>query len=190
MQMQTYTPQIFLQTRYTTCGVACLMMALSALGSDIKLTKGTEGEIFRSLRARGYDLVPVISLAAYASKRGYSVTAVIEDGKLDFWNYWRNTDPYMYEAQESAYAWARAAGTSIERRPVNIESMKESLAKGNLIIAGINLGSGVKHALLLFGWEDGFFSLIDPLSGMRKVSETELYEEMEMEFGRWFIEIH
>jgi hypothetical protein len=188
--MQTYTPPIFLQTRYTTCGVACLMMALSALGSDIKLTKGTEGDIFRELRARGYDLVPVVSLAAYASKRGYTVTALIEDSKLDFWSYWRNTDPHMYEAQELAYARARTAGTSIVRRSVSIESMKESLSKGHLIIAGINLGDGVKHALLVYGWDKGFFNLIDPLSGMRKVPENELYEEMQMEFGRWFLEIH
>ncbi len=188
--MQTYTPPIFLQTRYTTCGVACLMMALSALGSDIKLTKGKEGDIFRELRARGYDLVPVISLAMYASKKGFRVNAVIEDGKLDFWSYWRNADPHMYEAQELAYARARAAGTTIEHKSVSIEAMKESLSEGKLIIAGINLGSGVKHALLLFGWEEGFFSLIDPLSGIRKVPENELYEEMQMEFGRWFVEIH
>ncbi len=188
--MQIYTPSIFLQTRYTTCGVACMMMALSALGSEIKLTEGSEGDIFRKLRVDGYDLVPIVSLGAYASKKGYTVTVVIEDGPLDFWEFWRNTDSCMYEAQELAYAQARAAGTSIERLFITIESMKESLSAGRLIIAGINLGDGVKHALLVFGWENGFFSLIDPLSGMKKFPEQEFHEKMQTEFGRWLLEIH
>lgn len=188
--MQTIEPSIFLQTRYTTCGVACLMMALNALGKDMPLTKGSEGELFRSMRVKGYDLVPAISLATYARRQGLTVAATIEDGPRDFWTFWRNTDPHMYEAQENAYARARAAGVTIDHNPVDAEVLKRSLSEGNLLIVGIDMGDGIKHALLVYGWEDGKFILVDPLSGRRQVPEERLVADMQMEFGKWFIAIH
>lgn len=187
--MNKVEPSVFLQTRSTTCGVACLMMTLEALGLPIKLTQGTEGEIFRELRIRGHDLVPAISLVTYARKQGRLANAVMENGTVNFWDWLRNTNLQMYEAQEEAYAKARATGANISREAVSIDSLRESLGQGNLIIVGVELGGGIKHALLVYEWKDRSFLLVDPLSGKRSVPEDQLLREMEMQFGRWFIEI-
>lgn len=188
--MKNHDPQTFLQTRSTSCGVACLMMALHTLGSPVTLTKGTEGKLFRLLRLREYDLVPAICLADYAAKQGYRVNAVLEDGPVNFWDYWRITDPVVYEAQERAYAHARAAGVNIKRHTkVNGSALRQSLASGSVAIVGVTLLEGVKHALLVYGSEEGSFEVVDPLNGRHKIPEEVLLQKMSMEFGRWYIEI-
>lgn len=187
------TPDVFLQTRPTTCGVACVMMALHAKGVGVSLTRGTEGKIFRSLKMRGpgveeRNVVPGIALATFARRKGCTVRAVVENGRTNMWDLWRTTDPALYAVQQKAYEEARHAGVDISYGTVTASAIRSSLRAGNLIIVGVDLGD-VKHAVLVYGIDGNNFLLVDPLYGKTRMSSGTLLRQMKMPTGKWFIEI-
>lgn len=184
----TEEPQVFLQTRNTTCGVSSLMMALDYCSVPTKLTKGMEGKLFRELKVKHLPVVPAMNLAWYAKQKGSIETQfLIERGPVDFWDQLRNSDHELFLEQERAYERARKAGVEIQYKEINPKIIKEELNAGKVVIAGIDLMPDVKHAVLVYGTEGDNFLIIDPLEGKKRVQEKSLMEEMHAPFGAWMI---
>lgn len=168
-------PNAFIQTRATTCGVATLMMALKMLGVDITLTKGMEGDLYRYLKPKTHDVVPVVKLAWYArAKAGKNVAMYIERGPVDFWDYLQAHDEDMYETQQQSYQVAHQAGVDIRYETIIEQLLSDSLKNGKAIIVGTDLGGGIKHALFVYDFTPTHFHFIDPLSGKREMKKMSL----------------
>jgi hypothetical protein len=183
-------PEVFIQTRATTCGIAALMMALNSLGIDVKLTAGTEGKLYRYLKPKFHSVVPVAKLAWYArAKMGKEVAMYVEKGNVDFWKYLQQNDEEMYAAQQQAYAIARESGVQIQYQQVDISLLSRLISEGRVLIAGTDLGSGVKHALFVYGESPTHFNYIDPLSGKKSLPKSEFVSLLKMDFGSWIISI-
>lgn len=184
-------PEIFIQTRPTTCGIATLMMALKMLGERITLTKGTEGDLYRYLKPKTHSVVPVVKLAWYArAKAGKNVAMYIEKGPVDFWEYLRTHDEDMFEAQEQSYKIAHQSGVDIRYGAVSEQLISDLVKDGNVIIVGTDLGGGIKHALLVYEATPTSFLYVDPLSGKREAKKDEFMKLLKMDFGSWAIAIH
>jgi hypothetical protein len=166
------------------------MMALEAFDAgQVVLNKGYEGKIFRELRARGYDVVPTISIATYAKKMGLRARAIIQRGEVDFWDYWRHVDPGMHEIQKEAYLRARAHGVEIEYSSISTDSLDASIGAESLLVVGVEYANEIKHALLVYSQERDGYRLIDPLCGRVCVEKPLLLSRMSMPIGRWYIEL-
>jgi hypothetical protein len=182
-------PEIFLQTRPTTCGVACMMMILHHFRGD-KLTQSVEGKFRSDLKLKGYDIIPAISIASYLKKEGFSVFVYHQDSHL-FWDHLLKMDPVMYDLQEKRYGYAYAAEIKVDTHTeVNTELLRSHLDKGALVICGIDLPGEIKHAVLLYGAGGDMISYIDPLSGKQIIPTSELLQMMKTTSGTWCIAVY
>lgn len=183
-------PAVFLQTRSTTCGIACLMMALEAQGADIRLSKGTEGQLYRELKSKFHEIVPVMMLAWHAKvKTKHEVEVVIEHGKVDFWKFLKANDEEMFQIQERSYALARQGGVGVQYEQVTLERVNGMLKDNKILIVGTDLGDGIKHALLVYDFDGKNYKIIDPLSGKRSIRAEHFLSTLKMDFGSWIIGI-
>jgi hypothetical protein len=181
------SPAVFLQTRPTTCGVACTMMAMNFfLGTP--LTASFEGKIRKRFKLKRFDIIPPISLARFMKTEGLSVVIVHQDAQK-FWRTIGSISDDLLVEQEEAYQRARANGIKPEYRDVKAEDIKNLVRDGWLIMKGIELSSGIKHAVLIYGSSGEDFYLIDPLVGKTLKNERELMALGDMDTGRWYIAI-
>jgi len=179
-------PAAFLQSRPTTCGVACCMMVMhDLLGTDLSRT--LEGSIRHRLKTRYYDIVPVISIARYLFKAGLSVRVIHERPDL-FWERMR-AHPVMLQEQEIAYKRAARDGLRVHHSAVTIEALKSELSVDALVILGISLGPDVKHAILLFNCVNDTFGCVDPLRGYRYLHASENARAMQLDTGAWYLAV-
>lgn len=180
-------PEVFLQTRTTTCGVACIMMVMNHfLGSP--MTRAIEGKLRKKLKLRRYDIVPAISLAAHLRVLGLSV-GVVHQEPQKFWNFIAHMDDSMLEEQSAAYRRATAVGVRPVHLPVTLANIRTELSRDKLIIYGLALANGVKHAVLVYRSVDAGFLVIDPLAGRQRLGAEELMLAGDLETGRWYISV-
>jgi len=180
-------PAVFLQTRNTTCGVACMMMAMNYF-LDTPLNPVWEGKLRRQLKMKKYDLVPAINLAAYMKQQGLEV-AVFHQGAQKFWESIRLSNEDIFCEQQTAYARALRRGIKPNDGAVTVDAMLEALNADKLLIYGIALNESIKHAVLIYKHEQGFFYVNDPLAGQRIYSPSDLWRAGDLDTGRWYISV-
>src|SRR5947209_6593124 len=180
-------PSVFLQSTSITCGVACTMMIVNYYMST-PLNTQWEGELVRKLKLERYDIVPAISLAAYMSQQGLVVRVKHQDDHK-FWEFLRLRNEDMFLQQKAAFARARQHDIEFDFNPISINDILSEVAKGRLLIYGITLMGGIKHALLVYKYNDGLFYVIDPLAGTVTYTEHELMQAGDLDTGRWYISV-
>jgi hypothetical protein len=186
-QEQEKEPSVFLQTRGTTCGVACMMMAMNYfLGTP--LNSVLEGKLRRKLKMKKYDLIPALNLATYAKQHGLDV-AVFHQDSDKFWDFLRMHHEDIFHQQEAAYARALSHGIKPNHDKITVDAMINALNAGKLLIYGIFLDDNIKHALLIYMHKQGIFYVVDPLFGKRTFTTDELMYAGNLDTGRWYISV-
>lgn len=179
---------IFLQTRPTTCGVACMMMVMHHFLHGPSLNSSVEGRLRRKLRLRRIDIVPVTGLASYMKEKGLDVLVNHEDPER-FWSFLRETNQDHYEQQVKAYDKAKKKGVIFTFSPITSGLIKAELNKRRLIIFGVTLEGNIKHAIVIHSYKDGKFETVDPLLGTRVFTEKALIATGKMDTGGWFVSV-
>jgi hypothetical protein len=180
-------PAVFLQTRSTTCGVACMMMAMNYfLGTPLNAV--LEGKLRRKLKMKKYDLIPAVNLATYMKQRGLEV-AVFHQDSHKFWDFLRMHNEDIFHQQEAAYTRALSHGIKPNLNKITVDDLINALNAGGLIIYGIFLDENIKHALLIYKYKQGIFHVIDPLVGKRTFTPDELMHAGNLDTGRWYISV-
>lgn len=174
-----------MQTRPTTCGIACMMMILDAF-KGIDLTSATEGRFRKRLKLRGWDLVPAINIARELKDTGLSVRVRHED-PFRFWNFLHESDPELFQAQQEAHGRSARAGIRVEQGAITAQDIYREIDNGSLVIFGLDLGDNIKHAILLCSREGEILRAVDPLSGSMEKDAESLLRSAPKEGGAWFI---
>jgi hypothetical protein len=179
-------PKVFLQTRPTTCAVACMMMSLNAFrGSPLSVDEETRH--YEELRIPGSSIVPAASIAARIRHAGLEARIRHETPER-FWRRMAQASPDLVRRQHDAYLAAEEAGVVFEQHTITTAALAEEIAANRLVMFGINMGA-VKHAVLLYrGDADGFW-LVDPLIGRSQVNADVLLDRGTFDVGRWYIAI-
>lgn len=182
-------PEVFLQTRPTTCGIACMMMILHFF-RGIKLTTSIEGKFHHRMKLKGYDIIPAISIASYLKKQGLRILVYHQKSYL-FWEKLLSIDPVMHDLQGERYKYARATGIEVDKHTeINDNLFKSHLDKGALIICGIDLPGEIKHAVLLYNMKNDTVFYIDPIFGKQITSTEKLVGMMQTSSGTWCIVVY
>ena len=180
-------PAVFLQTRSTTCGVACMMMAMNYfLGTPLNAV--LEGKLRKKLKMKRYDLIPAFNLATYIKQRGLEV-AVFHQDPQKFLDFLRMHNEDIFHQQEAAYTRALSHGIKPHHDKITVNDLINALNTGRLLIYGIFLDENIKHALLIYKYEQGIFHVIDPLVGKRTFTADELMDAGNLDTGRWYISV-
>ena len=165
-----------------------MMMAMNYFSVLPELNKSVEGKLRRKLRLRRIDAVPVSTLASHMLASGLSVEVVTESPDK-FWRFLRETNLDNYEQQQKAYVHAKHVGVDFSFDAITPDRIIQMLDNSNLVICGIDLGFGVKHAILLYGYKDGEFLAIDPMSGETVYTPEKLMQESDLDTGRWIVSV-
>lgn len=178
----------FLQTRPTTCGVACIMMVLNHY-QNAPLTSKEEGRLRKKLKLNRFDIVPVISLASYLKDKGLLVQ-VRHDDPQKFWKKMDSEFPEDFSAQmRKRHSTASNQGIKIERGAIETTEILNALNARKLILLGTETTEGIKHAILLHNADGNTVSYVDPLYGELRASIDEIMLRARMDVGTWFISI-
>ncbi len=185
MKNETKKPTVFLQTRPTTCGVACLMMVLNGYFQSL-LTPAEEGRLRKKLKLNRFDLIPAVSLALYLKEQGL-IVRIRHDYPEKFWDKLKSFPEDLVEQLHKKHLIAKQKGIVIETGPIEATEVARQLEEGSYLIWGTETGEGVKHAILLFGISDGNVSAIDPLIGEVVYPIDILLARAKMDVGSWYI---
>lgn len=147
-----------------------------------------EGRIRKRLKLRGYDLVPAISFAEHLSRRGLEVRVIHNEGHR-FWKWLGDTHPDLMPEMERRYEKARTARVVIDKKTDITEQILQRVLDGHtLVMCGIDLLNGIKHAILVYGYgDDKQFRCVDPLVGKITMPADELMKFMHTPTGAWCI---
>ncbi len=184
--MKNNEPEVYLQTRATTCGISCMMMAIDHF-LGMSLTSRTEGNLRKKLKLNRFDLVPAINIAMYLQEQGLDVT-VRHDFPYKFWNTLASAPEDLAEQMRKKHLVAKERGVEIKTGEITSSEIVNALDKG-LVILGIEIAGGIKHAILLYRINDSIVSYIDPLVGKRAASLDLVLAKARMDVGTWYISI-
>lgn len=97
--------------------------------------------------------------------------------------------PELVPEMERRYEGARMAGVMIDKRSdITTETFNHVLDGHTLVICGIDLLGGIKHAILVYGHNnDGRFKCVDPLTGRIVIPADELMKSIHTPTGAWCI---
>ena len=179
----------FLQTRPTTCGVSCVMMARNYF-LDTPLSTVEEGRLRKKLKLGGFDIIPAISLALFMKEEGL-VVKVRHDEPRKFWKFiGENFSEEFVIRMQDRHAMAARHGVKAETGAISPEEILGELKFEKLVILGTETAEGIKHAILLYGIEpDGKVQFVDPLVGAQVQHIDSLLERARMDVGTWYISI-
>jgi hypothetical protein len=82
---------------------------------------------------------------------------------------------------------AQEKNITVETGEISSKEIGDRLLEGEFIILGIETVGGIKHAILLYAYENGFVSVIDPLVGQLKETLDDILKCARMDVGTWYI---
>lgn len=160
------------QTLPFTCGPACLMMAMRALGSDAPSDAGQELTLWREATtvflAGGPGGCSPHGLAVAALRRGFVATVHASDDGVPFLHSVRRQDKreVLNLAHRQFLAELERLGGELRVGPFGVERVDETLRRGEvpiLLVSGMPLyGERVPHWVLVTGADDTHLYLHDP----------------------------
>lgn len=155
---------------------------------DEGLSTKIEGEHRKNLKLKRYDLIPAVSLAAHMARKGLDVI-VRHENAFRFWDLMQDMGEDMFAQQQMAYDRARRARVNFSAVRISEDILRSDLAAGRLIVYGVKLTGGIKHAILIYDSNAEQFFAIDPLTGPVIFSAKRLLDAGDLDTGRWNISV-
>lgn len=178
--------------RGDTCVIACMIMFLEYYKIIPKATSHHEKRYYETYKSNVMKGVPLSACAFHLSKSGLDVEVIHEEK-----NYFKNEahmteDTYITALLEYKLFLEKAInfGASVKIGvKIDTELLKNKLKEGkNIILVGVV--ENTLHAILLIGFENEEFKIIDPLIkkiDFRKATEIEKYSQTK--YGKWLLTI-
>jgi len=181
-----------------TCGIACLLMVLDAMGIDYP-TVAKERQMYQRYGSKAAPGTEGGAIACALARYGLPVTLAhsgleLLDNRSGYY------PPELHAALMAEHqVWlerAQGAVHVIAGAVIDAAYLRAELAQERLVIAQVcipgdadGLHDHVLHAVLVHGLEGDDFLLCDPLNGKRRVSAEELTALMDTPVGRMAISV-
>ncbi len=179
----------YLQTTSFTTGASSLLAILHHLKPEIALTRENEFDIWKktaTLPTRGSS---IYALAAYAQRCGLKPLVIVEKKEYDFpdYRFYRYTKEDIDNAGFSSNLYlgeAQEQHVDIQEKDVSFRDIKNELKK-NILLLRLNAKPlrnekrNTSNYLVLYGYSEGSFHLIDPQQGIISATEQTLKEAFE-----------
>lgn len=178
----------YTQTTHFTTASSSLLTILHHLKPEIALTRESEFIIWQktvTLPTRGSS---IFGLANYAKDEGLKIKIVLEDKRYDFPDYrfygYKKSDIDI-AAFSSQLHLQRTMQLSIpiEERRITLRDIKNELENNNILLLRINAKAvrtdekrNTSNYIVVHGFKDDYFHIIDPARGALSVPETIMNE--------------
>ncbi|MBT3298337.1 hypothetical protein HN385_05405 [archaeon] len=173
----------YLQTTSFTCAASSLLTVMHNFNPKIELNKENEFEIWRKTALLPTRASSIFGLASLAKKIGLNFKVVVEKEEYDFPDYrfyrYKKTDIEHAKYLENYYLQkARKNEVNVEVKPINKEDILKELNESNYLILRVNvkpirkLKKNTSNYIVVKGYKDNHFEIIDPRLGFLSIPET------------------
>ena len=177
----------YFQTTSFTTAAASLLTIISHLNPKIAHSKLREFDIWRASVNLPTRASSIYALAIYAKKCGLNPQVIIENKEYKFpdYRFYRYT---KYEIEHASFASsmhlkkAERENIDIQERKFNIEEITNNLKQGKLILLRLNT-KPIRNSkrnnssyVVLHGFQDNLYQMIDPAFGALSIPREELQE--------------
>ncbi|MBU0460527.1 MAG: peptidase C39 family protein [Nanoarchaeota archaeon] len=182
--------QPYFQTTPFTCAASSLLTILHHFNPQIKLNRENEFKIWQKSALLPTRASCIFALANYAQETGLNPRIIVEKKEYDFPDY----RFYRYKKEDIDNAKftsqlnlkeAERKNISILEKEINLQDIKNELDDNNLIILRINTKpirnekKNTSNYIIVHGYQENYFHLIDPSLGALSVPETVFREAFE-----------
>ena len=176
----------YLQTTAFTTAASSLLAILHYFNPEIKLSKDNEFKIWQNTVILPTRASSIFALADYAIKQGLNLYAVVESQDYDFpdYRFYRYKKEDVENAAFSSRLHLKTAKKNqleIIEKKITLDEIKE-LLKENILLLRINTKPirgekrNTSNFIVLSGYHQGYFHIIDPQSGGLSISEKVMEE--------------
>ena len=176
--------QLYNQTTKYTCAAASLAMVIHHFRPEFKLNIENEFDIWQETAALPTRGSSIYALASYAHRFGIPLKVVVGEHEYKFPGYKfkaykkKEIDIANFSS-ELFYRKAKELGIAIEEREFTINEVKKEILSGKILllrlIIGVLRGSKTNrrnpHYLVVHGYEDKMFKIMDPRRGPLRIAE-------------------
>ncbi|MDD5254210.1 MAG: peptidase C39 family protein [Candidatus Nanoarchaeia archaeon] len=178
----------YLQTTEYTCGSAALLMVLKHF-DKMQSNRENEFKIWMESALLPVRASSIYGLALYAKKLGLNPEIYVETKDYEYPNYrfksYKLKD--VNQAKFSSNLFLKEAeknNIKIYEKNINLEDIKNFLKNNKILIARMNVGVIREHKaqsnyVVIYGYGDKKFLVIDPKSGKKVIPEEQFKEAFE-----------
>lgn len=180
----------YLQTTTFTTAASSLLAILHHFNGKTPLTREKEFEIWHNSSNLPTRASSIYGLATFAKQQGLDPKIIVGKKEYEFpdYRFYRYTKEDIEQASFSAKLHHEVALTNkipIEERELSLADVKKELNNKNILLLRLNMKPirnekrNTSNYVVLYGFKDGNYYVMDPAFGSRTVHEEIMQEAFE-----------
>lgn len=181
--------KLYIQTTDYTCAASSLLMIMNHYKPEFALSQENEFEIWRNSVNLPTRASSIFGLANFAKEMGLNPKIVMGETDYEYPDYrfkgYKKVEIESAKFMSIIYEKKTAdLGILVEERNLDIGEIKELILGGNILLLRVNAGifretKSTSQYLVVYGFRNGLFLLMDPVKGEVVCEEEKLVEALE-----------
>lgn len=179
----------YVQTTDYTCAASSLLMIINHYKPEFELSQENEFEIWRASVNLPTRASSIFGLARFALDKGLNPKIIMGETDYEYPDYrFKGYKKVEIEAAKFMSGLherkAIKAGVDVEERNLDISEIKDVLINGKVLMLRVNAGvfrdtKSTSQYLVVYGFRNGLFLLMDPAKGEVVAEEEKLVEALD-----------